>query len=213
MQNVKLSEPAEQYNLQSFENLLTKRELEISGLIAEGQNTWQISRRLHISEGTVKNHLSSIFEKTGVRNRTELAAKYIVEYEQAVTDIDSFTDDEQPEFDCFTQPVARFRLLRNNNLPNIIPLIFKEQSFTIGRFDINIGRKQCDFEFDRATKAVSRRHAVIEQLAPGFAITDLNSTAGTFVNGEIIPAGNQCLIKDGDRVSFGTAGADYVFEV
>jgi len=215
MQNVRISKGSHKVsNVISFEHLLTKRELEISGLIAQGQNSWQISRRLHISEGTVKNHLSSVFEKTGVRNRTELAAKYIAEYENAVTDIINLPFDESPsDHDYMAQAVARFRLLRNNSLPNIIPLVFNEQSFIIGRFDSNIGCKLCDFEFEPATKAVSRRHAEIELSEPGFTITDLNSRAGTFLNGEKILPGNKSFIKHGDQISFGTAGADYVFEV
>ena len=216
-----------------LEHVLTRRELEICGLIAKGQNSWQIARTLHISEGTVKNHISSIFEKTDIRNRTELAAKYIVEYEQAVTDMLDLTLNDELLIDDFeAQPIAKLRLVGNNSLPNIIPLVFREPSFTIGRFDTSIGRKQCDFEFERATKAVSRRHAVIEQLesvhekkqgseddyyegepSGSFAITDLNSRAGTFLNGERIPSGKQHLLKHGDQVSFGIAGADYIFEV
>lgn len=198
----------------SLEHILTKRELEICGLIAKGQNSWQIARHLHISEGTVKNHISSIFDKTGIRNRTELATKYILEYEQAVTDIlDLPSTDETLDHGCQASHIATLRLLGNNNLPNIIPLIFREQPFVIGRFDISIGRKQCDFEFERTTKAVSRRHAAIERLSSGFAITDLNSRAGTFLNGERIPPESRCAIKHGDKISFGIAGADYIFEI
>ena len=45
--------------------------------------------------------------------------------------------------------------------------------FTIGRFDANIGKKQSSFEFDKKTRAVSRRHAVIERDTDGYKIIDL----------------------------------------
>ncbi len=51
---------------------LTKRELEIAGLIAEGKTNGDIASVLYISETTVKKHVSNIFEKTGVARREEL---------------------------------------------------------------------------------------------------------------------------------------------
>lgn len=51
---------------------LTKRELEIAGLIAEGKTNGDIATVLYISETTVKKHVSNIFEKTGVARREEL---------------------------------------------------------------------------------------------------------------------------------------------
>lgn len=52
---------------------LTKREKDILKLIAEGQNNKQIAETLFISEKTVKNHLTSIFRKLDVRDRTQAA--------------------------------------------------------------------------------------------------------------------------------------------
>lgn len=51
---------------------LTKRELEIAGLIAEGKSNGEIAQALFISEATVKKHISNIFEKTGAARREEL---------------------------------------------------------------------------------------------------------------------------------------------
>lgn len=51
---------------------LTKRELEIAGLIAEGKSNGEIAEKLYISETTVKKHVSNIFEKTGISRREEL---------------------------------------------------------------------------------------------------------------------------------------------
>jgi two-component system nitrate/nitrite response regulator NarL len=52
---------------------LTKREHQIASLVAAAQSNRQISRRLNISEHTVKNNLFRIFEKIGIGSRIELA--------------------------------------------------------------------------------------------------------------------------------------------
>lgn len=51
---------------------LTDREKEISFLMAEGLTNKQIADRLYISEGTVKNYISSIYDKTGIHDRVKL---------------------------------------------------------------------------------------------------------------------------------------------
>ena len=55
---------------------LTPRELEIAGLVAEGLSNAQISARLFLADGTVRNHISMILEKTGLEHRTQIAVKY-----------------------------------------------------------------------------------------------------------------------------------------
>jgi DNA-binding NarL/FixJ family response regulator len=52
---------------------LTPREMEILGFLTEGKSTAEISARLYLSQSTVKAHLTSIFRKLGVSNRTEAA--------------------------------------------------------------------------------------------------------------------------------------------
>ena len=52
---------------------LTSREREILGLLTRGWTTRQISKELFLSEGTVKSHLTAIYRKLGVTNRTEAA--------------------------------------------------------------------------------------------------------------------------------------------
>lgn len=52
---------------------LTERERQIVAAIAGGASNRDVARTLSVSEQTVKNHLSRIFEKCGVSNRTELA--------------------------------------------------------------------------------------------------------------------------------------------
>jgi DNA-binding NarL/FixJ family response regulator len=50
---------------------LTKREIEILRLAAEGHSNSQLARMLWVTEQTVKFHLSNIYRKLGVANRTE----------------------------------------------------------------------------------------------------------------------------------------------
>ena len=54
---------------------LTARELEVLRSVAEGRSNAQIGRELWLSEQTVKFHLSKIYRKRGVTNRTE-ASRY-----------------------------------------------------------------------------------------------------------------------------------------
>ena len=51
---------------------LTDREKEICVLITEGLSNKQIAERLYISEGTVNNYISSIYDKTGIHDRVKL---------------------------------------------------------------------------------------------------------------------------------------------
>ena len=53
---------------------LTSREQQVLALVVEGATNAQIARSLGIAGGTVKNHISSIFEKLGVTQRTEAVA-------------------------------------------------------------------------------------------------------------------------------------------
>jgi DNA-binding CsgD family transcriptional regulator len=50
---------------------LTRRELEILRLVAEGHSNSQMARMLWVTEQTVKFHLSNIYRKLEVANRTE----------------------------------------------------------------------------------------------------------------------------------------------
>lgn len=51
---------------------ITRRELDVVRLIAEGASARDIARRLHLTEGTVRNYTSNVMAKCGARNRVEL---------------------------------------------------------------------------------------------------------------------------------------------
>ena len=50
---------------------LTRREVEILELIAQGLSNREIAERLFVSENTVKTHSSRVFEKLGAKRRTQ----------------------------------------------------------------------------------------------------------------------------------------------
>jgi two-component system NarL family response regulator len=52
---------------------LTKREFDVLRLVARGDSNRSIAQKLFISEKTVKNHLTNIFQKLGVDDRTQAA--------------------------------------------------------------------------------------------------------------------------------------------
>ncbi|MCC5576061.1 response regulator transcription factor [Microtetraspora sp. AC03309] len=52
-------------------NPLSQRERDVLAVAADGSTIADIARALHLSEGTVRNYLSSAIQKTGARNRIE----------------------------------------------------------------------------------------------------------------------------------------------
>lgn len=55
---------------------ITEKEMEIISQVAEGLNNKEIAEALFLSEGTVRNYLSTILEKLNLRDRTQLAIFY-----------------------------------------------------------------------------------------------------------------------------------------
>lgn len=49
--------------------ILTKREKEVFELLIENHSTSQIAKKLSISEKTVRNHISNVMQKLGVKGR------------------------------------------------------------------------------------------------------------------------------------------------
>jgi len=65
---------------------LTARELDVVSTIVAGCTNDAISEELSISVKTVKNHLTSIYEKLGVRSRTEAAVRGAAFIDQGTED-------------------------------------------------------------------------------------------------------------------------------
>jgi DNA-binding CsgD family transcriptional regulator len=53
---------------------LSGRESDVASLVLRGASTREIAAELHLSTYTVKDHIKSIFDKTGVRSRRDLVA-------------------------------------------------------------------------------------------------------------------------------------------
>lgn len=64
-------------------NLLSEREFEIAKWVGNGKNNGEIAALLGVSEKTVKNHITRIFDKTGCRNRAGLAAAMAAQAQQS----------------------------------------------------------------------------------------------------------------------------------
>jgi DNA-binding NarL/FixJ family response regulator len=58
---------------------LSQRELEVLGLLSTGGSNSQIGKELHLSPRTIEKHVSSLFRKTEVHNRSELV-RYAIEH-------------------------------------------------------------------------------------------------------------------------------------
>ena len=56
---------------------LSAREAEVAELIARGLDNKEIAATAYMGEGTVRNHISSILAKMGLRNRTQIAIAYL----------------------------------------------------------------------------------------------------------------------------------------
>lgn len=76
------------------EGVLSIRELEILLLAARGLSNRQIAGRVHLTEGTIKRHLSNTYHKMGVGSRGEAARKALQEDWITVSEI---TDDKDQE--------------------------------------------------------------------------------------------------------------------
>lgn len=55
---------------------ISRKESDIIELVADGLSNKEIASELYLSEGTVRNYLSTILEKLGLRDRTQLAVFY-----------------------------------------------------------------------------------------------------------------------------------------
>jgi LuxR family maltose regulon positive regulatory protein len=61
--------------MQSLSEPLSERELEVLRLIVAGFTNREIAEQLIVSLGTIKTHINHIYQKLGVRNRTQAVAQ------------------------------------------------------------------------------------------------------------------------------------------
>jgi len=71
-------------------NILTRRETEVSILIAEGMTNKEIAKKLYLSIKTVVNHVSKIYTKLNVPNRSQ-AIVFILKHD--ITNLSSMSED------------------------------------------------------------------------------------------------------------------------
>jgi DNA-binding NarL/FixJ family response regulator len=82
-----LNDPNPAANDNEAIKLLTRRELEILRLVAEGLTNEEIGKKIFISEKTVKTHLTNIFDKLKVNNRFKAALLIMGHYSDAGTSV------------------------------------------------------------------------------------------------------------------------------
>lgn len=70
-----ISNNMESYDFSAHD--ITEKEYQVIQLVADGLSNKEISQKLFLSEGTVRNYLSSILEKLNLRDRTQLAIFYL----------------------------------------------------------------------------------------------------------------------------------------
>jgi DNA-binding NarL/FixJ family response regulator len=71
----RLAERSDRPLVQPLVEPLSERELEILQAVAAGESNREIANQLFIAEGTVKNHVTNILGKLGVRDRTQAALR------------------------------------------------------------------------------------------------------------------------------------------
>ena len=67
--------PRDPVGNRSLQDPLSNRELEVLGELAKGHSNREIADRLFLAEGTVKNHVTNILGKLGVKDRTQAALR------------------------------------------------------------------------------------------------------------------------------------------
>lgn len=61
----------------SKSNILTKREKEVFDHLVQDKTTKEIAAQLYISEKTVRNHISNVIQKLGVKGRSQAVIELI----------------------------------------------------------------------------------------------------------------------------------------
>ena len=71
-----MAPPLQRPSTNGLEDELTRRELEVLSMLAEGETNARIAGRLIVSEDTVKTHVKHILRKLGVHNRSQAVSRY-----------------------------------------------------------------------------------------------------------------------------------------
>lgn len=74
-----------------------------------------------------------------------------------------------------------------------------------------IGKERAKVDFCISKNVVSRRHAKLTEMDGSYYLTDLNSSNGTFIDGEQIPSGKMVYLKNGAKIRF--ADQEYIFKI
>lgn len=61
----------------SYTNILTKREREVFEILVQDKTTKEIAAMLYISEKTVRNHISNVIQKLGVKGRAQAVIELV----------------------------------------------------------------------------------------------------------------------------------------
>jgi LuxR family transcriptional regulator, regulator of acetate metabolism len=77
-----------------LDGVLTRRELEVVTMLAEGETNARIAQRLVVSEDTVKSHVKHILRKLGVHNRSQAVSRYF--QARAAPEDDPFEEERSP---------------------------------------------------------------------------------------------------------------------
>lgn len=77
-----------------FDAELTRRELEVLAMVAEGETNARIAQRLVVSQDTVKTHVKHILRKLGVHNRSQAVSRYFKA--QGVSEDAPFKEERSP---------------------------------------------------------------------------------------------------------------------
>lgn len=84
------------------------------------------------------------------------------------------------------------------------------QDLTLGKGDFLIGKKRQEVDGYLPERTVSRVHARIEREGEDYFLQDLNSTNGTFLNGERLEYRQKARLAAGDRILFGNVEYRFV---
>lgn len=103
-----------------------------------------------------------------------------------------------------TLPSARFILDMGDDRRQVV-VVHDGEEIVVGRVD-RTGSYTVDVELDEKLaweRGVSRLHCTIRRSGDNIFLTDLESTNGTFLNGERIPPSQPQLLRDGDAIHLG----------